>query len=215
MAVTVQQAAVNALRAWLASELPDAVVFDRWPAPERELPPKAVTILLAGKARDDITIGQRIVKTVPLDPTTATYSWRFGTRYHPVRIDLWATSDYDRDDLMERVDQALHKGPKFTLGLPLGDPVRDGPLIALADGHEGYADFTFESPDPSFPETAESEWRASFDGTVAVDLIVTADSPRLLVVKLQAKITELKPSSAPADLYTYTLALDQLEHSKP
>ena len=55
MLVTVERAACNALRTWLAAELPDVEVRDTWPDDDKPLPERAVSILLVGQARDEWT----------------------------------------------------------------------------------------------------------------------------------------------------------------
>src|SRR5690348_16961814 len=62
MAVTVEQAAQNALRTWVASKLPDVSVSSRWPDASRPLPEKAVSILRVGNRRDEL-LDPRIVGT--------------------------------------------------------------------------------------------------------------------------------------------------------
>lgn len=54
MAVPIEQAACNALKAWLQSKLPDVVVSQDWPAAEPDLPEKAITILLAGEGKEEL-----------------------------------------------------------------------------------------------------------------------------------------------------------------
>lgn len=55
MAGTVEQAAVNALAAWLTVALPDVTIRRRWPDDDKALPERAITILLTGKADDEWT----------------------------------------------------------------------------------------------------------------------------------------------------------------
>jgi hypothetical protein len=49
LTTSIEQAALNALAAWLRATLPtDVIVSDRWPDPDKALPQRAVTILRAG-----------------------------------------------------------------------------------------------------------------------------------------------------------------------
>ncbi len=50
--VSIEQAVARALAVRLRSRLVDVTVFEHWPDPERELPEKAISILLAGKRQD-------------------------------------------------------------------------------------------------------------------------------------------------------------------
>jgi len=215
MAVSVEQAACNALKQWLASQIAGVTFYDRWPEPDLQLAPKTVAVMLAGKPRDELALGERVVAYSSIDPTTGSYSWRFGTRWHAIRLELWAQYDHGRDDLLTMVEAALRKGPRHTLGIPNGDPVRDGVLLALSDGHDGHADFTFDPPERhDDPEGIRAqEHRASIDGEVGVDLIVKADSPKLLTAVLRQRLTELNVNAALVDLYSLDIATGKLTHT--
>jgi hypothetical protein len=55
MLVTIERAACNALRTWLAAKMPDVEVRDTWPDDDKPLPERAISILLVGKATDEWT----------------------------------------------------------------------------------------------------------------------------------------------------------------
>lgn len=53
-AVSVDQAVMNAVVAWLTPAFSDAVVSSRWPDAARSLPPLAITVIPAGDRQDDL-----------------------------------------------------------------------------------------------------------------------------------------------------------------
>jgi len=202
--IPVEQAACNALKAFLASEFPDAKVTGRWTAADKPLPDKAITILCVGP-RKDREISRYVVKTVNTSPTAANVTFRTKACTQGVQLNVWATSGAVRDDLRARLDVSLNKGPFFTLGK--GDLLRDGPLVALnpADGHEGFADFTFDGPmQPDTPTSiARNEFTSVIQGELAVILELTLTTPRLLRMNLQQHLT---PNLQATDEYSLSSA---------
>ena len=74
--VTVEQAAINALGAWLARTLGAAVTIStQWPEPTKKLPAKAVTILRAGPPEEE-PLDPIIVGRADTGPHTSLFTWR-------------------------------------------------------------------------------------------------------------------------------------------
>lgn len=198
MAVTVQQAAVNALVTYLRAELPDVTVSAEWPASEAELPEQAITVLMAGKRQDTPADAQ--VMAIDGTGDSRTFIWRVMTSTQPLQLDIWARYPAARDDLLAQLDEALHKGTLFTIhhGVPScgsWEPTRDGVLLALAagDGHVGYVDFTFDGADLN--DTADAalrhEWRATITGEASMVLTVKTTHPLLRVAGLRLRAGEV------------------------
>src|SRR5690349_16248211 len=127
---TVEQAACNALGAWLDSTLTDVTVSDRWPEPDEKLPARAVSILLVGKP-DDESVTLRDVQRIPVvgDTSVFDYVFRVRARTHPVQLDVWTHNSVNREDVLAQLEDALTAGVSETIGpSAVGEPVRDGPL---------------------------------------------------------------------------------------
>lgn len=209
---SVEQAACDALKVFLAAEFPGVAVSQRWPAADKPLPSKAISILRIG-ARKDFEIDKALTKITPIPNTnTVTARYRVKSCTQGVQLDVWSTNGADRDSLQYQLDQSLNKGTLYTI-----DPtvvgisrsvVRDGPLVALdpASGHEGFADFTFEGGMiPDTPETiGKSEFRATYQGELSVILEVTATTPLLLRIALQQHLSTRTTPSTATDEYSLT-----------
>src|SRR5579864_5517484 len=123
--VSIDQAAINAIKLWFAANLPaDVVIDDRWPEPSRSLPVKAITILPAG-AREQDYVDPQIVSATSLGPSTNNqmYSWLVALIKQPLQLDVWTKSDVDRDDIKARLEPILFAGEGLTLGSYNADPV--------------------------------------------------------------------------------------------
>jgi len=192
--ISLQQAAANALATWLRARVGDAVVFPRWPEPNVKLPPKAISVLLAGPRIDEeldpIPIARR-----DLSSTRAEYTWRTRLCKQPMQLDVWAKSDAARDDLIARLDRALNASERESIGVPRADPVRNGVLLRLGDDWNGFADFLFDAPNPfDTPDAAQRcEYRATYRGHAWMDLTMRAESPRLVAATLRQRLHESDP----------------------
>lgn len=208
--VTLQQAARNALAAWLLAELApvgggDGVVVEpRWFEADRKLPPIAISIIDAGPRRIEWTDPEQLIVT-PSTPGFVEVVWGLGYIEQRVQLDVWTPSDVQRDDVMARLDISLNAGHRSYNGAtePNQDPVGVGLLLALGDGWEpGTVDFTFDEPD--FDETADSvnqtEWRAMYRGVATARLTQKATSPKLARISLQQRLlTTTITATTPAD----------------
>ncbi len=192
--VSLQQAAANALAAWIRTRLPDATVFARWPEPNVKLPPKAVSVLLAGPRVDEeldpVVVGRR-----DLSPTHAEYTWRMRLCKQPMQLDVWAKSDLARDDLVARLDRVLNASERDSIGAVRADPARNGVLLRVADGWDGFADFLFDAPGAfDTPDAAQRcEYRATYRGHAWMDLTMRAESPRLVAATLRQRLHDDDP----------------------
>ena len=185
MNVSVEQAAINALAAWLARSLgSDTAVSTHWPEPSKKLPARAVTILRAG-APEEEPLDPIIVGRVATGPHTSLFTWRLRALRQPLQLDIWARHHAVRDDLLARLDVALNAGMGATLGVVNADPVRHGVVVPLGDGYAGTADCYFDRPEVfDTPDAAlRSEFRATARGWAEVDLTVTAPSSRIAVIR--------------------------------
>lgn len=187
---TVQQASLNALERWLLEqdEIVDRDIFVRaqWPEPDQPLPTgQSITLLLAGQP-DDLFTQEQLVAVKPVQGSDVTIDtvWRMKVRRQPIQVDLWSNFATERDELEAIWDILSHRGIGYTIPGTFGDPVRDGLLLKLdpdADGHEGYADFTFDPPQRADTANArqQREFRSTINGTLEVVLCVTARTAKI------------------------------------
>lgn len=185
MAVSIQQASLNALATWISAQVGgDITVAPRWPSADRKLPPKAVTIIPAGK-RIDTHLDVRMLKTVPqIDDLTTITTWQVKMCELPIQIDVWANTDPARDDILAQLDIALNAG-EAALGGFNPDPANSGVLVNVGDGWSSTtADFTFDGPEVVSDDDAalRSEFRATILGTAYMMLTVDKLSAKQKVV---------------------------------
>jgi hypothetical protein len=202
MRVNVQDAAQRALQVYLQNEF-DAfftgsdrcIVSEEFPPPDQGLPKRAVSVIPAG-ARQDMHFTERDVSRVdyPDASPMSLYTWRVAACRQPIQLDVWATAAASRGELCALLDDFLHKGPRYTLGTPNGEVVRDGVLLKLdpaQGGFDGFADFTFDGP--ALTDTSRSarerEYRATIAGFIDVDLTTQAPSPRIANIKLRMALS--------------------------
>ncbi len=289
-----------AVARWLSSRLSDVTLYDRWPDPEQELPPKAISVLLAGP-RDDTPIdisrvGEETIHAtvtarvdqqfiivdlasaitalnlcklvwnahvasaaahLAADPsdvivaadafdlatacllanefpakvmahvgstvfhatadTKTTVSdvafdltslvglvnqirdrinahfvarvdlWLVNMCEQPMQLDVWASYDAVRDDIMARLDTELNADATAARLDGAFCPARSGLLVDLEDGWAGTtAEVLFDSPSIQDGETSAgtSEYRATYRGKAWFNLYVRAQSARIARVKL-------------------------------
>lgn len=194
MAVSIQQAAANALAAYLTTALSGVVVEQRWPDPAKALPAKAVTILLSGRRKDQ-PIDYRAINVANVGGTQATSVWQFAFCEQDLQLDVWATSDVVRDDIIARLDTVLNAGQSQVSAN--ADPVSEGVILALADGWTAngttsFADFQFDGPDidDSPNSVIECEFRGTYRGTVSVILTATATTARQAQIVFEQSIDQ-------------------------
>lgn len=197
---SVEQAACTALQDFLKAQFnevypqdlpPDqrVQVLDRWPEAGVDLPPLAVSVIMAGERQDTHVTPELVKRSPTADPNTDEFTWTVKAFRQPIQLDVWANYDSKRDELLYHMDRFLNMGPRYTLDQPLNDVTRDGPLLPLdpASGHEGNVDFTFEGPRRVTDDGAvrANEFRALIRGDVDGDLCFTAKTAKLVLVKLK------------------------------
>lgn len=202
--VSVQKSALYALGAYLENQLAieGLVVRDEWPA-QGDLPPKMITVIPVGKPQDErlqeVLAGSEELD--PDDPKAATdrlYSYRVKARTQPFQLDVWATFEGDRQEIVDALDSAFQQGTAITLsqaardaaGNPQGELIRDGVLLELDAeqwGHAGFADITVDPAEPMDDAGAVQQYerRSMIRGQASVELIVKAQSPRMARVFIQ------------------------------
>lgn len=179
MSVSIQQAACNALGAYLQSKLSDVTVSYDFPDTERELPALALSILLAGVPHDT-PLQPEVIGSVDIDATHKTYRWCVLERSQPIQIDVWSTYQAKRDDLIARLDAILNAG--------WSDQPNSGLVLSLSDGWDAKAVFDFDGPSilNSGYSAQMSEFRGSYNGTLRVVLYVDAASAKIARIKLHS-----------------------------
>lgn len=201
MSVSIQQAAVNAFADYLQSKLPDVVVEPRWPASDKQKPQKSITIVMAGPRRDT-PIDPKMVKKTNVGATQTSSTWQLAMSSQPLQLDVWATRDVDRDDIIARLDQLLHVGDSI-LGGYNPDPFGYGALVKVLDGWEDFgtiADFTFDEPDTD--DTGDTPvraiYRATYTGEAYFMATVTKLTARQVAINFVQRLSETDiPSDFP------------------
>jgi hypothetical protein len=230
------QACINALADLIRSQLPsDVNVIAQWPEPSvqlfapasRGMPAVRATVSLTKigrRERLDVAQAMAVESRVDFTPPTAQaptaqVAFRIGSLIQPIQVDIWATNEDDRDDLIDRLDDVFTMGAALSLaGNPAyagvtDDPVRDGVLVALRakDGYSGTADCWFDEPDiTQNPDGVQvAEYRATYFGHARADFTRTRIVPRLIAPELKAQSYEgaSVPSltSIPYDTTTITV----------
>lgn len=184
MAVSIQQAAANALAAFLATKMVGIPVIPQWPSPDKELPNKAITIVSSGSRRD-IPIEAKLLKSTNNGLKNVDAVWQIAACTQPLQLDVWAHTDYERDQILADLDIYLNYGDR-ALGVGNYD-IGNGLLLNLANGWEAYqskADFAFEEPntDDSGDSTPRRSYRATYRGNAYFQLAVPATVPRQLLI---------------------------------
>lgn len=214
--VSLQQAARNALAQYLTDELApvgggDGVVVEpRWFEKDRQLPPRAITIINAGPRSIEWT-DPEVLETSIKSATQAEVTWALGYATQPLQLDVWALEDLALDDIVARLDRHLNVGQAFyretVLGIANTEPFGVGVLLELGDGWESAtADFVFDAPDaePGPDEVMQGQWRAMFRGNVNLRLVQKATSSRMARIhfKQRLRTTDAVDATAPYDTTT-------------
>ncbi len=206
--ISIQQAAINSLSAWIGSQMDDVTVLSSWPSPDFPPPNKSITILTAGPRQDE-SIPLRYIGQEDGNSPNTTATWQIKVCEQNLQLDIWADSDVERDDIIARLDTVLNAGEAAS-GIGTHDPVGSGVLLAVADGFPmgTTADFTFEGPDTEdSPESiSRSEYRATIRGTAYLGLTVNAVSAKQIVINLKQKLHDgdTADSGALYDIATLT-----------
>jgi hypothetical protein len=209
--VSIQQAAANAFATWLGSKLaPDVVVEPRWPSPDKRKNPRVVTVVMAGPRRDT-PIDLRQLSATNVGATQKRTVWQVAACSQPFQLDVWAESDVELDDIVARLDEALHSGESSLASVFNPMLVGHGNLIAVGDGWDDFgtvADFNFEEPDTDDAgDTADRNiYRATYRGDAHFMLTVSTLTARQLVIKFLAQLSESDPdpTAEPEELFTLT-----------
>ena len=177
---------MNAIAAYLSKLFADCTVFSRWPEAQDE-PNKTISVIRAGGRQDEF-IEPQAIRRVDLDAVTAEYVWRVAYCTQPLQLDVWATSDVSRDDIMARLDSALRAGDG-PAGLLNRNP-EPGLLLRFdpTDGWNGTCYFRFDTPEliETADQVQQSEFRASYRGDAYFELTVKATSPRMAIINLNS-----------------------------
>jgi hypothetical protein len=182
--VSIEQAAANALTAWIASQMTDCFCSPRWADASMEYGQtlgKAITVLYTGDPTVDYVSDDEVVGRTNTSATRADFRFLRSSFNQPYQIDVWATSEVERDDIVARLKDALNASEGATLGRTNADPFRDGVLVAMGDGRTGYADFLFDSAQKSdtADANARQEFRATYRGVAQLTESSVANRARL------------------------------------
>ena len=194
MSVSIQQAAANAYAAWLRTKLPDVVVEPRWPNPDKQKPPKSITLVMAGPRRDT-PIDLRLLSKTNVGAAQTTAVWQVAACVQPFQMDIWTTQELLRDDVIARLDQILHSGDASLSGVYNPMPVGFGNPVRLGDGWDAFgtiADFTFEEPDTTDEANTVGSniYRATYSGDARFMLTVSTTTARIVTNNFLQRLSE-------------------------
>lgn len=210
--VSIHQAAMNALCAWLkASLLGSPSVEPRWPDPDklfsgggpsggRYSGPVALT-LIPRKKREDEYVDSTVTSSTDNGNGTLTVRRAQAFCTQSLQLDIWAAYDVDRDDLVAQLD-ALFAGAGGATTDPAVAarrvPDEHGVALTLGDGWGSppadpcYADFDFAGG-PEVDDTAENVGRVAYRGTYFGEarmlLSVTSTDVKLARVTLKQMLS--------------------------
>ncbi len=203
MAVSIQQAASNALGTFLSGKLTGIPVISQWPSFSKSLPDKAITIVTAG-ARRDTPIDRKLLKLTNNGSTDVDAVWQLAACVQPFQLDVWTHSFIELDEIVADLDIFLNYGEK---GLGSGNyDIGSGVLLNLADGWESYnstVDFFFGQPDEMDSSEANrlKTHRAIYRGDAHFMLAVPATSPRQLLINFSMFLDgDVDPTTYNTDL---------------
>lgn len=176
MAVSVQQASLNAAVAYLKTKITSATIHSRWPG--IDFPGDAITLITAG-SRHDTALDPRILSAVNQGSTQTSAVWQIAECTQPLQLDVWSTSFLGRDNIIAQLDTYLRAGQQPIAGNSFLDPVGNGFFVALADGFDAFqttAKFSFSGPDheDSPDSVTRSQFRATYRGTLYAKLAIPA-----------------------------------------
>lgn len=158
--------------------------------------------MLAGQRRD-LPIDLRLLSKTNLGPTQTTAVWQVAACTQPFQLDVWASSDPARDDLLAQLDTLLHAAESSLSTSFCATPAGTGNLIALADGWEScgtVADFIFDQPtlETTSDSQSRSLYRATYRGDAHFNLTVTTVTARQTAINFQLRLSETDtPSDFP------------------
>lgn len=197
--VSVERAALQALVAWLGSQLSPTHVSDEWPDAGVAIPTAGiVSVVFAGACDETPVRPPHVLKQVndPSPAVTANFYFRTHFCAQPLQLDVWATDKYTRDDLVNRLGDALTAGPRQTLsptyftneGIQTNqDPAVQSIILQLAAPWDHLvASYSFDAPEREDTTTMakEREYRAIYRGQSFFDRTVIKNVARLLNVQL-------------------------------
>jgi hypothetical protein len=209
--ISAQKACANALAQYIAATLaaqgnPDVVVSQHWPQASKALPRRAITVLEAGEAQRELTQASVTLENVRTS-TTADYMVQAYNARLPMQIDIWASSDVERDDLIARLDDMLNQGCSQLPGVFNPDAFSEGVTLPMgantispsSTSWNGNSMFWFESfVETDTPDsTQRSEYRASARGEAQYVYVQTRTLDRLLGINLKLKAHEIGAAGSP------------------
>lgn len=161
-----------------------------------------ITAAIASDLPTLIALTRAILAALNAHYVARIYLWRVETIVQPVQMDVWATFEAVRDEMLAALEPALHARARDTApglypGLGGDDPVRHDLLLALADGWTGcHATARFDRPVIADRPTGAQvdEWRATFAGEIECFLIIRSQSPRLTTIEIKQYVGTNFPS---------------------
>lgn len=162
-------------------------IHSRWP--NKDFPGRAITLITAGSRRDQV-FEPRVLSNTNSGTNQTKSVWQIAECTQPLQLDVWATSHDERDDLLARLDIALHGG--YSAIRPgRSNPVEGFFAVELSDGWEDLgnttAQFHFDSAD--YEDSADTiqrcQFRATYSGEAFMKLAIAAITPRQIQINVR------------------------------
>lgn len=188
--------------------MPDVAFENKWPSPNKPLPAKVVTILRAGP-RLDTPIDPNILSATNTGASQTNAVIQIAACEQPLQLDVWTQSNYDRDDVVARIDQFLHYGESGLAGVVNPDVAGMSLLLALGDGwdaQQSTASFSFHNPEISddADSAMRSQYRASYRGSAYCMLTISQTIARQKILNFKAFLDTPFASNGVPDVSTVT-----------
>jgi hypothetical protein len=157
------------------------IVADDQNAPTAPAATNAATLL-------ELTVN--LVETLGAHFAARLYTWLLGARVAPVQLDVWATYEAAREDVIARLEKAIRVGRDEITGADIFEqdcPVGLSTSVRLGDNWtagDNRAAFDFEAPTRE-GDAQTNEWRATYYGTADVPMLAKAQSARLARIRIE------------------------------
>ncbi len=185
---------------------------DWFPATQALPRPVAVSVHAAGSEGFSSAGGDPVLVSItPVpdsDPPTAVALYRTAEYLLPVAIDVWASSEAERDEWKRRIEDALNE-PVTVGGQPVSN-VSDGLTLVCSPDDYHSAVVTFDLEDvtalATSDESQREEWRVVFALSARVDKLTEKTIPRQVttqvVIASGATVDPADPDLSGADTVT-------------
>jgi hypothetical protein len=182
---------MKALKSYLETAMPDLKeVLDEWPEANEQLEYPALS-MMQGNPQYTNMFPEFLAKTDLDDDKLTTSDWVVGMWDWKVQLDLWCGSKTERNDLSDKLFQALNPD------VVNPDGVKNGLGLQLADYYNIWARFDIADQriEDSEVESQRREWRIQFTLLANVRQVVSRTDSGIETIENGLLIVDNIPSS--------------------